>query len=238
MFFTRILRSQQQSLAHLVDHYAKYPPTGLTMKKIVDFGKNFDVRSFSSNFFLRFSTRRRCETIVFVSTQRITGSISIDDERNEPFAASSSANAKRSNGEQLVRHKSNWTSFVQKSSADERRRSEVRSLDHEEEKRRFCSIRFTEVLQNIRKRHTKVVETLAQVKHWRRCSNENESLISKGYMEFSDLGQAKDYEESQIQYFLDRFYLSRISIRLLIYQHSSFVRSTFLAQFEVRTRFF
>jgi pyruvate dehydrogenase kinase 2/3/4 len=64
--------------------------------------------------------------------------------------------------------------------------------------------KFTEVLQNIRRRHTTVVETLAQ-----------------GYMEFSDLGQVKQYEEKQIQYFLDRFYLSRISIRLLIYQHSN-----------------
>lgn len=231
MFFTRILRSQQQSLAHLVDHYAQYRPTGLTMKKIVDFGKKnitIFVR-FSSNFSHRFSTGRRCKTIVFVSTQRITRSISIDDERNESFADSSSANAERSDGEQLVRNESNWTSFVQKSSTHERCRSKVRSIDKKKAKKTIIfvcfSIRFTKVLQNIRKRHTKVVETLAQVKRWRRYSNENQSLISKGYMEFSDLGQAKDYEESQIQYFLDRFYLSRISIRLLIYQHSSFVRS-------------
>ena len=38
MQLTRLLRAQQQSLAHLIDHYAKYPPTGLTMKKLVEFG--------------------------------------------------------------------------------------------------------------------------------------------------------------------------------------------------------
>jgi hypothetical protein len=38
MHLTRFLRTQQQSLSHLVDHYSKYPPTGLTMKRIVEFG--------------------------------------------------------------------------------------------------------------------------------------------------------------------------------------------------------
>lgn len=38
MHLSRFLRVQQQPLANLIDHYAKYPPTGLTMKKIVEFG--------------------------------------------------------------------------------------------------------------------------------------------------------------------------------------------------------
>ncbi|CAF4421624.1 unnamed protein product, partial [Adineta steineri] len=39
--------------------------------------------------------------------------------------------------------------------------------------------KFTEVLQNIRRRHTTVVETLSQ-----------------GYMEFSDFGNVQEYEET------------------------------------------
>lgn len=80
--------------------------------------------------------------------------------------------------------------------------------------------RFTEVLQNIRKRHSTVIETLAQVIN---CFilYANNVFFLQGYMEFSDSGSVKEYEESQVQYFLNRFYLSRISIRLLIYQHST-----------------
>lgn len=45
MYLTRFLRKQPQTLAHLVDHYAQYPPTGLTMKKIVEFGNDERFRS-------------------------------------------------------------------------------------------------------------------------------------------------------------------------------------------------
>lgn len=38
MHLTRIIRNQQQALAHLIDNYARFPPTGLTMKRIVEFG--------------------------------------------------------------------------------------------------------------------------------------------------------------------------------------------------------
>ena len=52
MYLTRFLRKQPPTIAHLVDHYAQYPPTGLTMKKIVEFGKDGNSRSL---FFHHFS---------------------------------------------------------------------------------------------------------------------------------------------------------------------------------------
>lgn len=61
--------------------------------------------------------------------------------------------------------------------------------------------KFTETLHKIRNRHANVVETMAQ-----------------GVMELKDAyGQVKT--DNQIQYFLDRFYTNRISIRMLINQH-------------------
>jgi len=169
MFFTRVLRSQQQSLAHLVDHYAQYPPTGLTMKKIVDFAREGDAKQ--SFLFLRGELPVRLASMM-------------KEMNHLPLRLLQMPSVQTVNS---------WygTSLTELHS--------FKSLQPTND----VVQKFTEVLQNIRKRHTKVVETLAQ-----------------GYMEFSDLGQAKDYEESQIQYFLDRFYLSRISIRLLIYQHT------------------
>ncbi|XP_019630067.1 PREDICTED: pyruvate dehydrogenase (acetyl-transferring) kinase isozyme 3, mitochondrial-like isoform X1 [Branchiostoma belcheri] len=61
---------------------------------------------------------------------------------------------------------------------------------------------FTETLYNIRKRHSNVVETMAQ-----------------GVIELRDTHGIDHQTDSNIQYFLDRFYMSRISIRMLIHQH-------------------
>ena len=64
---------------------------------------------------------------------------------------------------------------------------------------------FTNSLQSILNRHRSVVE---QVAH--------------GVMEYKeDVHESgiKTIEEEKIQYFLDRFYMSRIAIRVLINQH-------------------
>uniref|UniRef100_A0A8D3CF93 Protein-serine/threonine kinase n=1 Tax=Scophthalmus maximus TaxID=52904 RepID=A0A8D3CF93_SCOMX len=63
---------------------------------------------------------------------------------------------------------------------------------------------FVEVLEAIRNRHNEVVPTMAQ-----------------GIIEYKDsFGQQDAVTDHNIQYFLDRFYTSRISIRMLINQHT------------------
>ncbi|BFZ06521.1 hypothetical protein BsWGS_09560 [Bradybaena similaris] len=62
---------------------------------------------------------------------------------------------------------------------------------------------FTLTLVHIRNRHGNVVETMAQ-----------------GVMELRNKYGIDSNTENRIQYFLDRFYMSRISIRMLINQHT------------------
>lgn len=65
-------------------------------------------------------------------------------------------------------------------------------------------------LNHIRDRHSDVVQTMAQ-----------------GVLELKELraGMVEPPIEVSIQYFLDRLYMSRISIRMLINQHSKLFSS-------------
>ncbi|XP_069692460.1 pyruvate dehydrogenase (acetyl-transferring) kinase, mitochondrial isoform X2 [Periplaneta americana] len=63
--------------------------------------------------------------------------------------------------------------------------------------------RFCQALVKIRNRHTDVVQTMAQ-----------------GVLELKESHEVDQQTENSIQYFLDRFYMSRISIRMLINQHT------------------
>lgn len=66
---------------------------------------------------------------------------------------------------------------------------------------------FCRELMKIRDRHSDVVQTMAQ-----------------GVIELKESrgGTVEPSMELSIQYFLDRLYMSRISIRMLINQHSKF----------------
>ncbi|XP_042236274.1 pyruvate dehydrogenase (acetyl-transferring) kinase, mitochondrial-like isoform X1 [Homarus americanus] len=63
--------------------------------------------------------------------------------------------------------------------------------------------KFTDALIKIRNRHKDVVMTMAQ-----------------GVMELKEAHSINANTEANIQYFLDRFYMNRISIRMLINQHT------------------
>ncbi|XP_019659897.1 pyruvate dehydrogenase kinase, isozyme 2 isoform X3 [Ailuropoda melanoleuca] len=75
-------------------------------------------------------------------------------------------------------------------------------LDKDPEDHRNLS-QFTDALVTIRNRHNDVVPTMAQ-----------------GVLEYKDTYGDDPVSNQNIQYFLDRFYLSRISIRMLINQHT------------------
>lgn len=82
--------------------------------------------------------------------------------------------------------------------------------------------RFARILHNIKRRHDATVETMA-----------------KGIMELKDL-EGTDAIIPAVQYFLDRFYMNRIGIRLLMTQHLALFeenltrssRSRFIGVFE------
>ncbi|EDV28213.1 uncharacterized protein TRIADDRAFT_53587 [Trichoplax adhaerens] len=62
--------------------------------------------------------------------------------------------------------------------------------------------KFTDLIHNINQRHSTVIETMA-----------------KGIMELKTVVKNHSLDHSSLQYFLDRFYINRTSMRLLITQH-------------------
>ncbi|XP_055749596.1 pyruvate dehydrogenase (acetyl-transferring) kinase isozyme 4, mitochondrial-like isoform X4 [Salvelinus fontinalis] len=73
--------------------------------------------------------------------------------------------------------------------------------------------KFTETLVNIRNRHNNVVPTMAQ-----------------GVVEYKDAFGSDPVTNQNVQYFLDRFYMSRISTRMIMNQHYAFDSSKMLCE--------
>uniref|UniRef100_A0A3P8PB81 Protein-serine/threonine kinase n=1 Tax=Astatotilapia calliptera TaxID=8154 RepID=A0A3P8PB81_ASTCA len=67
----------------------------------------------------------------------------------------------------------------------------------------MSSISFTDAVINIRNRHNDVIPTMAQ-----------------GVVEYKEAYGTDPIVSQNVQYFLDRFYMSRISIRMLLNQHT------------------
>uniref|UniRef100_A0A9J7X3M5 Protein-serine/threonine kinase n=1 Tax=Cyprinus carpio carpio TaxID=630221 RepID=A0A9J7X3M5_CYPCA len=65
--------------------------------------------------------------------------------------------------------------------------------------------KFTETLINVRNRHNNVVPTMAQ-----------------GVLEYKEAFGVDPVTNQNVQYFLDRFYMSRISTRMLMNQHNAY----------------
>ncbi|XP_039876471.1 pyruvate dehydrogenase kinase, isozyme 4 isoform X2 [Simochromis diagramma] len=72
---------------------------------------------------------------------------------------------------------------------------------------------FTQTLVNIRNRHNNVVPTMAQ-----------------GVVEYKEAFGVDPVTNQNVQYFLDRFYMSRISTRMLMNQHNAYETSKMLCE--------
>lgn len=70
---------------------------------------------------------------------------------------------------------------------------------------------FTDAVIKIRNRHNDVVPTMAQ-----------------GVVEYKEAYGTDPVVSQNVQYFLDRFYMSRISIRMLLNQHSGSILLAFI----------
>uniref|UniRef100_A0A8C5D1A3 Protein-serine/threonine kinase n=1 Tax=Gadus morhua TaxID=8049 RepID=A0A8C5D1A3_GADMO len=73
--------------------------------------------------------------------------------------------------------------------------------------------KFTEALVTVRNRHNDVVPTMAQ-----------------GVVEYKEAFGVDPVTDQNVQYFLDRFYMSRISTRMLMNQHNAYEASKMLCE--------
>ncbi|XP_067935283.1 pyruvate dehydrogenase (acetyl-transferring) kinase, mitochondrial-like isoform X2 [Watersipora subatra] len=167
-------------LLRSIEKYAQYHPTSLSMQNFIEFGAQAQPRNGDAGY-------AACEmtSMKFLKKEIPVRLANILKELNhlpKPLLLSPS-----------IRRITQWyeMSF-----------EDVIAFENEEEYR-DKQVEFSSTLSKIAKRHSTVVETMAE-----------------GVMEFRDLHKKDVSHNARIQYFLDRFYMSRISIRMLINQHT------------------
>jgi len=156
-------------LSNQFEYYAKFQPTPVTLKSLIDFAVDGDMKQ--SYKFLR------VELLVRWSHMR--------KEMNY-----------------IPKRLLEMPSFKHANSLYDQSFSEV--LDFKTAEPNATNLRkFTETLVGIRRRHANIVPTLA-----------------RAYMEMEQTGPVDLIEKNRLQYFYDRFFMNRIGIRTLIYQHT------------------
>ncbi|KAM9780553.1 LOW QUALITY PROTEIN: pyruvate dehydrogenase (acetyl-transferring) kinase isozyme 2, mitochondrial-like [Neosynchiropus ocellatus] len=185
------------TLAHVpkhVDHFSKFSPSPLSMKQFLDFG-SINACERTSFVFLRQELPVRLSNIM--------------KEINllpDALLATSSVQLVQS---WYIQSLMEILEFLDKNPDDQSILESVYRVFKRESTKLsdpldLTSSRFVEVLEGIRNRHNEVVPTMAQ-----------------GVIEYKDaFGQHDPVTDHNMQYFLDRFYTSRISIRMLINQHT------------------
>ncbi|CAF1161721.1 unnamed protein product [Rotaria sp. Silwood1] len=157
------------NLSSHIEYYSKFQPTSFTLKNLIDFARDGDIKQ--SYKYLRI------ELLIRWSHMR--------KEMNY-----------------LPPKLLEMPSFKLANSWYDQSYSEI--LEFKNVEPDMSTLRkFTEILVGIRNRHTDVVATLAQA-----------------YIEFQKVSSISLIEKGRIQYFYDRFFMNRIGIRTLIYQHT------------------
>ncbi|CAF0733354.1 unnamed protein product [Rotaria sordida] len=157
------------NLSSHIEYYSKFPPTSFTLKSLIDFARDGDIKQ--SYKFLRVELLIRWSHM-------------------------------RKEMEYLPPKLLEMPSFKLVNSWYDQSYSEVLEFKNTEPDASTLR-KFTETLVGIRKRHADVVSTLAQA-----------------YMEFEKVSLVSLIEKNRIQYFYDRFFMNRIGIRTLLYQHT------------------
>ncbi|XP_034523843.1 pyruvate dehydrogenase kinase, isozyme 4 isoform X2 [Ailuropoda melanoleuca] len=173
-----------------VEHFSRYSPSPLSMKQLLDFG-----------------SENACERTSFAFLRqelpvRLANILKEIDILPDRLVKTSSVQLVKS---WYIQSLMDLVEFHEKSPEDQKALSErpkTLILKISQLSYLACKIYFVDTLIKVRNRHHNVVPTMAQ-----------------GIIEYKDGCTVDPVTNQNLQYFLDRFYMNRISTRMLMNQH-------------------